>query len=83
MWLGSRMSVLWCRSAAVAPIQPLAWELAYASGAALKRRKKKKASSFFEAAEDIGIVLEVLRPRKDEKLSTNFHISCISCGRHN
>ena len=28
---------LWCRLAAVAPIQPLAWELPYAMGVALKR----------------------------------------------
>ena len=33
---------LWCRAAAVAPIPPLAWELPYASGAALKRKKKKE-----------------------------------------
>ena len=32
---------LWCRPAATAPIQPLAWELPHASGAALKRKKKK------------------------------------------
>ena len=31
---------LWRRLAAVAPIQPLAWELPYAGGAALKRKKK-------------------------------------------
>ena len=30
---------LWCRPAAIAPIQPLAWEPPYAVGAALKRRK--------------------------------------------
>ena len=34
---------LWCRLAAVAPTQPLAWELPYAMGTALKRPKKKKA----------------------------------------
>ena len=33
---------LWWRPAAVALIQPLAWELPYAAGAALKRKKKKK-----------------------------------------
>ena len=33
---------LWCRPAAAALIQPLAWELVYATGAALKRPKKKK-----------------------------------------
>ena len=31
---------LWCRAVAAAPIQPLAWELPYAPGAALKRKKK-------------------------------------------
>ena len=30
---------LWCRSAAIAPTQPLAWELPYATGAAFKRKK--------------------------------------------
>ena len=30
------------RPAAAAPIRPLAWELPYAAGAALKREKKKK-----------------------------------------
>ena len=33
---------LWCRPAAIAPIEPLAWEPPYAAGAALKSRKKKK-----------------------------------------
>ena len=30
---------LWRRSAAAAPIRPLAWELPYASGVALKEKK--------------------------------------------
>ena len=44
---------LWCRLAATAPIQPLAWELPYAKGAALKRliiikkKKKKQKKPFF------------------------------------
>ena len=33
---------LWCRLAAVAPIQHLAWELPYAAGVALERTKKTK-----------------------------------------
>ena len=33
---------LWCRPAATAPIQPLAWELPYAMHMVLKRKKKKK-----------------------------------------
>ena len=32
---------LWCRPAAIVPIGPLAWELPYALGVALKRKKKK------------------------------------------
>ena len=39
---------LWCRSLAVAPIQPLAWELPYAMDAALKKKKKKKKKIGFE-----------------------------------
>ena len=33
---------LWCRPAAIAPIEPLAWEPPYAAGVALKGQKKKK-----------------------------------------
>ena len=33
---------LWCRPAAVTPIQPLAWEPPYVSGAALKKQNKNK-----------------------------------------
>ena len=33
---------LWCRPAAVALIEPLAWDPPYATDAALKSRKKKK-----------------------------------------
>ena len=38
------VALLWLRRrpAAVAPIQPLAWELPYALGAALKDKKTKK-----------------------------------------
>ena len=32
---------LWCRLVAVAPIRPLAWELPFAPGAALKKKKKR------------------------------------------
>ena len=37
---------LWCRPAAVAPIQPLAWELPYAANAALNSKKKKKLFNY-------------------------------------
>ena len=37
--LKSGLLWLWCRLAATAPIQALAWELRYATGTALKKRK--------------------------------------------
>ena len=39
--LGPELLWLWCRLAATTPIQPLAWELPYSAGVALKRPKKK------------------------------------------
>ena len=33
---------LWLKLAAAVPIWPLAWELAYDAGVALKKKKKKK-----------------------------------------
>ena len=40
MWLGSVLLLLWCKQAAAAPTQPLAQELPYAAGEAIKREKK-------------------------------------------
>ena len=45
---------LWCRSAAVAPIRPLAWEPPYAAGAALKSKKKKKKKKRKKRAKNQG-----------------------------
>ena len=39
-----RCRELWCRPAATALIRPLAWELPYVVGVALKSQKKKKSS---------------------------------------
>ena len=33
---------LWCRTAATAPIRPLAWEPLYAAGVALEKTKRQK-----------------------------------------
>ena len=33
---------LWCRPAAVVPIQPLAWELPHAAGAAPKSERERR-----------------------------------------
>ena len=35
---GLDSEVLWCRPEAAAPIRPLAWELPYAVGTALKKK---------------------------------------------
>ena len=39
--LGPALQWVWCRLAAAALMQPLAWGLPYAAGAALKRKKRK------------------------------------------
>ena len=38
---------LWCSMAAVAMIRPLAWELPYASGVALKNKKQNKQTKTY------------------------------------
>ena len=56
-----RCHELWCRLAAVAPIQPLAWEPLYAAGVAPKKtRKKKKKISFPNFSYWCGLVWMVL-----------------------
>ena len=52
--LGSDLPLLWlwCRPAAIAPIQQLAWEFPYAIGVTLKRKKKKRI--FFLCISSIG-----------------------------
>ena len=42
---------LWCRPAATAPIRPLAWELPYAAGVALKGQNKTKTTKLVMALE--------------------------------
>ena len=42
MQLGCVLLWLWFRLAAIAPTEPIAWELPYAAGAALNRQKKKR-----------------------------------------
>ena len=36
---------LWCRPAAAGLIRPLAWELPYAAGAAIKRKNKQNSKT--------------------------------------
>ena len=43
---------LWCRLAAIAPIQSLAWEPPYVAGAALKRQKDRKTERQTERKTD-------------------------------
>ena len=55
--MDSALLWLWCRPAAAALIQPLAWELLYAAGAALKRQKKRKEILLLEYKRDSNIYL--------------------------
>ena len=55
---------LWCRSAAVAPNQPLAWEPPYVTGMTLKRQKrlKKRKEKKRIRMEEITIGKQSLKP---------------------
>jgi len=56
---------LWHKPTAAAPIQPLAWEPLYATGAALKKRKKEKKKK--------------IKEKKERKKSSHFkELVCIS-----
>ena len=44
---GPTLLWLWCRQAATAAIRPLAWELPYAAGAALKKEKNKNKNETY------------------------------------
>ena len=46
-WLDPALLGLWCRLAAGAPIQPLAWEPPYAEGVVLKSKKKESKNLKF------------------------------------
>ena len=61
MWLRSCVAVaVWCRLAAAALIQPLAWEFLCAAGVALKRKtQKKKTPPTFTQLYGIAVFLDV------------------------
>ena len=44
---------LWCRPATTVLVRPLAWELPYAVGAALKRQKKKNVDFANQATKQV------------------------------
>ena len=46
---------LWCRPAAVAPIQLLVWELPYAVGVAIKKQRKPQKTKHIQLTLDIPI----------------------------
>ena len=46
---------LWHRLAATAPVPPLAWELPYAEGVALKKEKEKKGLAPNTVTEVLGV----------------------------
>ena len=51
---------LWHKPAAAAPIQPIAWELQYAVGAALKRQKRKKEKQKGEREKEESMMIPML-----------------------
>ena len=65
---------LWCRPAATILIQPLAWELQYAVGAALKRQKNKKKKGRKIDFMPLGVNLTPLQTAGYHR-STSYHYS--------
>ena len=61
MWLGSGVAV----AVGWAPIRPLAWELPYAAGTALKRQKKKKKAMLIPWLNILDTCLEVTQKQGD------------------
>ena len=45
MYLGSGVAMAVAQAPGAAPIQPLAWDLPYATAVAIKRKEKKKKNS--------------------------------------
>ena len=56
----SNLAWLWGRPAAVAPVRPLAWELPYAAGAALKSKKTKTKKTFISSKGILPVLAEAL-----------------------
>ena len=54
---------LWHRLAAAAPIRPLAWELPYAVGAALKKKKKENKRNYTMGNYNAEMFTNLLSPR--------------------
>ena len=59
MWLGPGVAVAVARPAATASIGPLAWELPYASGSALKKKVNSHALFRFPQSFPIFHVLDI------------------------
>ena len=67
---------LWCRPEATAPIRPLAWELPYAMGVALKKKRKALLSKNYITVQYVPFSLFL--PQR-EKLCINLssHVSSL------
>ena len=63
---------LWCRLAAAALIQPLAWELSYAAPMALKKKKKKRGRREEESNSSWGVLCS-------EKPSLHLRVCVCMC----
>ena len=76
--LGSDLVLLWLwyRSAGTGPIWPLAWELAYATGVALKRQKEKKKKKILNPEKRYGLKVQTWEWSSRWKLKLWLEWSC-------
>ena len=66
---------LWCRSAAVAPIRPPAWEPPYVVGVDLKSRKKKEKKEINSQTENKFMVTKGGSDGGGREISCEFEIN--------
>ena len=52
--------LLWCRPAATAPIQSVAWEFPYVGGIALKRPKRKRKRKWWQILDIYQTIISIL-----------------------
>ena len=64
---------LWCRLAAAAPIWPLAWELPYAAGAALKKKWTKHKKDYIPRPN--GIHPKLTKMAQHTQINVIYHIN--------
>ena len=68
----SKLLWLWCRLAATAPIRPLAWELPFTMGMALKKQQKNPVLMELTFCAKSGVFMTHAKEEKQERRIGNM-----------